>query len=220
MEPLEKDLNSDDTATFLYIPGVVEMPAPAGMSLPLFSPKMWWWKCLLTLCCAGFEDYFGPGPHYRWMDDGGTSTESMQERVRSLPPGEDPESVMRGLKGLSVWNNRKEVFDYIGDALEKNPDIEGLIGYSEGSSVGAAYVLHEQDRFKEEGRLPRIKCSLFFTGWPPLNANGKLILKESDVRIDIPTIHVVGANGETNSFFFFFSDLFLVSPHFSNSFKL
>lgn len=131
------------------------------------------------------------------MEDDGKGLASVQERIRTLPPGENPETVMRGIQGLSVWNNRKEVFDYIGDVLEKNPDIEGLVGYSEGSSVGAAYVLHEQERLKTEGRIPQIKCSLWFTGWPPLKADGKPILKDSsDLRVDIPTIHVIGASGE------------------------
>lgn len=186
-------MNSDGSATFNYIPALVEMPAPAGMYI--LSKTL---KRHIILTRSGFEEYFGPGPHYRWMDDGGNAENTLQDRIRQLPPGEDPESVLRLITEVNVWKNRQEVLDYIYENLEKDPEIEGIVGYSEGSSVGAALLFDEREREKKEGRPRRVKCALFFTGWPPLMGDGKPLLADStDIRVDVPTIHVVGANGET-----------------------
>lgn len=147
---------------------------------------------------AGFDEYFGIGPHYRWADDGGAAEESMLSRVRQIPVGQNPEDVMRDLAGDRevVWRNHEEVMKYLYDALEKFPEVEGIIGYSEGASIAATFVLDEERRLREEGRERRIKCALFITGWPPITPGKGLLLSDEDEdMIDIPTLHVVGANG-------------------------
>lgn len=148
---------------------------------------------------AGFDEYFGIGPHYRWADDGGMAEDSMISRVRQIPVGLNPEDVMRDLAGDRIvrWHNHQEVMKYLYDTLEKHPEIEGLIGYSEGASIAATLIMDEERRLQEEGRERRIKCAMFFTGWPPINpAKGIILSDEDEDMIDIPTLHVVGANGE------------------------
>ncbi|KAJ6121740.1 DUF341 family oxidoreductase [Penicillium capsulatum] len=172
--PLEKELSRDNAASFQYINGLVKITPPPG-----------------------FEQYFGVGPHYRWADDEGAAQESMVSRVRQIPVGQNPEDVMRDLVGDRevVWRNHQEVMDYLYDTMEKNPDIEGIIGYSEGASIAATLILDEQKRFEETGRPRRIKCAMFVTGWPPISPEEGIILAdESELMIDVPTTHVVGAN--------------------------
>ncbi|KAH8699210.1 putative DUF341 family oxidoreductase [Talaromyces proteolyticus] len=173
LAPLEKELAKDKTATFHYIKAPVTVNPPEG-----------------------FKECFGPGPHYRWMDDGGSGQDSMLNRIRELPVGHNPEDVMRTLASKEVmWKNRDSVMKYLNDMLDTHPEVEGLIGYSEGSAMGATYILDEQDRLERESRPRRIKCALFFTGWPPAAADNSLVLAdESDITIDVPTLHVVGAN--------------------------
>ncbi|GAD95060.1 DUF341 family oxidoreductase, putative [Paecilomyces variotii No. 5] len=175
LAPLEKELERDQTASFRYI------NAPVAVSPP-----------------PGFDEYFGIGPHYRWADDGGTAEDSMLARIRQLPVGESPEDVMRNLqKGHenTTWRNRRQVMDILYRELENDPLIEGIIGYSEGSSVAASFVVDEDRRLEEEGRPRRIRCAIFFTGWPPISKEGKVLLAdESDYFINIPTLHVIGAN--------------------------
>ena len=147
---------------------------------------------------TGFEEYFGIGPHYRWADDGGAAEDSMISRVRQIPVGQNPEDVMRDLVGDRevIWLNYKGVMDYLYQALEEHPDIGGIIGYSEGASMAATFILDEQRRFEEEGRERRIKCAIFFTGWPPMSPErGVLLADEVEDLVDVPTLHVVGANG-------------------------
>lgn len=157
----------------------------------------------------GFEDYFGIGPHYRWINDGGIAQYSMLQRIRQLPIGESPEDVMRALRdsedladttefaAVISGPKNEDLLDYLYGTLEEHPAIEGLIGYSEGSCIAASLILDEMRRFQEEGRPRRIKCATFFTGWPPIGPGGKMVLSdESSLLIDIPTLHVIGANGE------------------------
>ncbi|KAJ5744005.1 hypothetical protein N7533_008875 [Penicillium manginii] len=154
LAPLQKDLGQDQSASFHYINAPVKITPPAG-----------------------FEEYFGVGPHYRWADDGGAAEDSMISRVRQIPVGQNPEDVMRDLVGdrQVPWLNYKGVMEYLYQTLEENPDIGGIIGYSEGASMAATFILDEQRRFEEEGR-------------------GVLLADEVEDMIDVPTLHVVGAN--------------------------
>lgn len=134
------------------------------------------------------------------MDDEGAGEESMLNRIRQLPVGEDAEDVMRSLASThTTWKNREAVMNYLYETLEKHPEIEGLVGYSEGSAMAATFILDELSRLEKEGRPRRIKCAIFFTGWPPVSKENKLILAdESDIMLDVPTLHIVGANGEAS----------------------
>lgn len=134
------------------------------------------------------------------MNDGGAGEESMLNRIRQLPVGKNPEDVMRALSSMNVdtrWENHEAVLEYLYDILEKHPEIEGLVGYSEGSAMAATLILDEDRRLEKTGRPRRIKCAVFFTGWPPLSWDEKVVLAdETDLIISVPTLHVVGANGK------------------------
>lgn len=125
----------------------------------------------------------------------------MVSRVRKIPVGQNPEDVMRELAGGQVvaWKNYEQVMQYLYHILEENPDIGGIIGYSEGAGIAATFILDEQRRLKETGRERRIKCAMFITGWPPVNPKKGIILADQDDDlIDVPTLHVVGANGRSH----------------------
>ena len=122
----------------------------------------------------------------------------MISRVRKSPHGSCPEDAIRDLgKGWDGhWNNHHQVMKYLYDTLDKNPDIEGIVGYSEGATMAASLILDEDRKAQEIGRPRRIKCAVFFTGWPPLSPEEDVVLAdESDYTLDIPTLHVVGADG-------------------------
>lgn len=105
---------------------------------------------------------------------------------------------MRDLVGKRevVWKNYDQVMDILDKVIASDPDIHGIIGYSEGAAMASTYILDEERRYNETGRERRIKSAMFITGWPPMNPkDGILLADESDVMIDVPTLHVVGANG-------------------------
>lgn len=177
LDPLIRELSSDGSAEFLFATGGVEV-----------HPH------------SGFEEYFGPGPHYRFLEDGGIAEKAMLERVRDFPECDTPEDTIRNL----VAREENDAFstttvpkalDPLYDLLDANPDIQGIIGYSEGAVVAGSLLRDEQRRYESEGRRKSLKCAMFFAGWPPLDQQGKLIYgDETDDLIDAHSIHVIGAN--------------------------
>ncbi|KAG6097869.1 hypothetical protein E4U31_004889 [Claviceps sp. LM219 group G6] len=150
----------------------------------------------------GFDEYFGPGPLYRFIDfDGVSELDDILSRLREIPQGMTAEDAMRRLvgdkpsfKATAIQNT----LDRLMIILDEDPEITGILGYSEGATVAASLILEEQRRYVEEGRARRIKSAVFFAGWPPVRLVGDtvecLLADECDTVIDIPTCHVVGCN--------------------------
>jgi hypothetical protein len=91
-----------------------------------------------------------------------------------------------------TYHSSREGIAYLYDIMERDGPFDGIIGYSEGGTVAATLLLHEQRRFEVEGREPMFKCAIFFAGWPPMNPdlNAVVLADESDLQINIPTCHV------------------------------
>lgn len=182
-----KELRSDNTAELHFVHGPVEA----------FPPE-------------GFEAFFGVGPYYRFIkpaevEKGGSD---LLDRIRNFPKGATAEDQMRELlcggtgaeSPISVPDlddvygndSAQEALDYLYRIIDEEGPFDGIIGYSEGATVAATLILHEQKRYETEGREPTFKCALFFAGWPPLNAelNRIVLADESDLTITIPTCHV------------------------------
>lgn len=177
-------MRSDNTAELHFIHGPVEA----------FPPE-------------GFEDYFGPGPHYRFIEppknaQGGSD---LLERIRNFPKGATAEDQMRELmRGDSAaavvpdvddrsgQESAQYALEYLYEVMEKDGPFDGIIGYSEGATVASTLLLHEQKRYEETGREPMFKCGLFFAGWPPLTPelDGIVLADESELMITIPTCHI------------------------------
>jgi predicted esterase len=86
----------------------------------------------------------------------------------------------------------QDALDYLYHIMETDGPFDGIIGYSEGATVAATLLLHEQRRFETHGVEPMFKCGLFFAGWPPMTPELDTIVlaDESDLTITIPTCHV------------------------------
>ena len=124
----------------------------------------------------------------------------MVSRLRCYQPGETAEDVIRYLRGDNYQRLSSEklkqhtgkVFDFLCRILDEDPELEGILGYSEGAHAAATFILNEMQKAKR-----RIKCAIFFHGSPPFGPDGELVLAdETELRIDIPTLHIVGANGK------------------------
>lgn len=86
----------------------------------------------------------------------------------------------------------EDAMEYLYDIMEKDGPFDGIIGYSEGATVAATLILHEQRKFETMGIPPMFKCALFFAGWPPMNPefNSIVLADESELMINIPTCHI------------------------------
>lgn len=148
---------------------------------------------------VGFEDYFGPAPHYRFIQYDGIGQNDVLERVREFPEGENPEDVLRELMpqgGEQIQQSVRNALNAVYATMEKYGPFDAICAYSEGTVMGGTLILDEQRRFEEEGRPRQIKKAVFFAGWPPLqpNTNEMLLSDLSEEVVDIPTLHCVGAD--------------------------
>lgn len=80
--------------------------------------------------------------------------------------------------------------------LDREGDLAGVIGYSEGARLAGSLVLEEELRQRKTGRTPRIKCAVFLAGWQAVSPalGGEVFADETEMRINIPTCHVVGSS--------------------------
>ncbi|ROV97403.1 hypothetical protein VMCG_06948 [Cytospora schulzeri] len=149
----------------------------------------------------GFEDYFGAGPLWRFIEYDGDAAFDIVDRIRDFPEGSNPEDTMRLLFGsnssclvTSVQNATQRLLDMI----DADPEIEGVLGYSEGATTAATLILEERKRAQQYGRQRRIKRAIFFAGWPPMSISGDkvqvVLADQSQGVIDIPTLHIVGCS--------------------------
>ncbi|KAJ5306744.1 hypothetical protein PENANT_c003G01139 [Penicillium antarcticum] len=174
LAPLQQNLKADNSASFDFINATIPASAPEEL--------------------MGF---FGPPPHYRWLDYDGIETAQLHDSVRTAHENADlpAEELLRSKVPCEfVWTNHKDLMDQIDKHLEANPDIEGLLAYSEGATVAGAYLLHEQRMEKDHGRPRRVKCAMFFAGMPPMGEEkGFVLADEREDMIDIQTMHIIGA---------------------------
>lgn len=129
----------------------------------------------------GFDEYFGPGPLYRFIDfDGVSELDDMLSRLRDIPQGMTAEDAMRRLVGdkpsfqataiqntldrlMMILDEDPEITVRLASSLQLNlihdsyKHLKGILGYSEGATVAASLILEEQRRYMEEGRARRIK---------------------------------------------------------------
>ena len=94
--------------------------------------------------------------------------------------------------GDSVNDSAQKAIDYLYNVMEKDGPFDGIIGNSEGATVAATLILHEQRRFETDGIPPMVKCALFLLGWQPMNheLDAIVLADECDLTITILTCHV------------------------------
>lgn len=117
----------------------------------------------------GWEDYFGKPPLYRFLDvSHGDAFETLR-RLRHVPRGLNPEDTMRQLQGATVeedWHQEawRQALDGVFKTIDEDPEINAIIGYSEGAMVAASAIVEEKERCtREKGRERRIKVCNFIS---------------------------------------------------------
>ncbi|KAI3002616.1 hypothetical protein CBS147346_5842 [Aspergillus niger] len=148
------------------------------------------------------ENYFGPPPHYRFVNyDGVGRAGDVLERIRQLPKGATAEDTMRVLSEEQEYmpgKSVKEALERLFGILDEHPEIDGILGYSEGATCSATLMVEEARRAQQEGRKSRLKYGIFIAGWPPVRFDGDrgstLLADECEDMIDVPTCHIIGVN--------------------------
>jgi len=122
------------------------------------------------------------------------------EGIRVFPEADSPEDALRLLmpKGeakVGFAEARQAALEQLYERLDADPEICGVIGYSEGASAAATLIYDEQERARSEGYIPRIKAAIFFMGWPALREDGPALSDEVEDLLEVQSLHIVGANG-------------------------
>ncbi|RMZ91956.1 hypothetical protein DV736_g818, partial [Chaetothyriales sp. CBS 134916] len=151
----------------------------------------------------GFENYFGKPPLYRhFLYDGVSELDDMLTKLRDMQQGEVAEDTIRKLIGAQETFHGPAILSTIEGLLKivnDDPEIDGILGYSEGAMAAATLILEERRQWELRGRERRLKFAIFFAGWPPLRIHDDgtvytLLADQCDEVIDIPTCHIVGCN--------------------------
>jgi hypothetical protein len=177
LAPVVQELTSDGTATFHFIHGPCEAVPPEG-----------------------FESFFGKPPYFRFIepDDPDTEDTDVLNRIRDFPECETPEQAMRELMKEGVASCIRSTYGaimFLYNVMHEQGPFDGIIGYSEGATVAATLLLHEQVMAERKGYKPMFKYGVFFGGWPPMDPDTfRLVLSdETDLRIQVPTCHIIGS---------------------------
>ncbi|CAG8887011.1 unnamed protein product [Penicillium egyptiacum] len=145
-----------------------------------------------------FAGFFGPPPNYTFIKVDGPAP--VHTNMSDFPKRDTPEEAMKAATqaaGDPTFSCIAEVMDRLVGILDNDDDIDGVIGFSEGAQIAASLILEEQRRERELGRIPRLKCAIMFSGWPPVHpVTGKVVTADdyNEEPITIPTCHVVGAS--------------------------
>ncbi|KAI1778352.1 serine hydrolase-domain-containing protein [Hypoxylon cercidicola] len=180
--PFAKHMEDRGLATFAFTQGEHEVEPPLG-----------------------WENYFGSRPLYRFLDAAEGDAFEVVRRVRHIPRGLTPEATLRlfqpdgGRQSADFdWTTFRAALDRLLKAIDDDPEIDGLIGYSEGAMMAACICAEENKRWEEMGVPRRIKFAIFFAGTPPLVREGSgfaaKLADEHGTVIKIPTFHVFGSN--------------------------
>ncbi|KAI1465982.1 serine hydrolase-domain-containing protein [Daldinia caldariorum] len=179
--PFAKHMEDRGLATFVFTQGANEVEPPLG-----------------------WENYFGSRPLYRFVETSGGTGDAFEilRRVHHIPRGLSPEATLRLFKPPRPvefdWTPFRKALDGIFETIEADPEIDGLIGYSEGAMMAACICAEETRRWEKKGIPRRIKFAIFFAGSPPLVAEGEgftaRLADEHGTSISIPTCHVFGSN--------------------------
>jgi Serine hydrolase (FSH1) len=135
--PLTQELEKSGVAQFVYSQGQYEVEPPPG-----------------------WEDYFGDRPLYRFFDISRGDVFATLRKFRFIPRGLRPENVMRLLEGVD-WDPKvlRDALNGVSHMIAADPEINGILGYSEGAMLGASMVAEEEQKWLESGVPRRIKVN-------------------------------------------------------------
>ncbi|KAL2129842.1 hypothetical protein VTI74DRAFT_7254 [Chaetomium olivicolor] len=179
--PLASELERRGLATFTYSQGAHEVDPPEG-----------------------WEDYFGARPLFRFLDTRhGDNFENLR-RLRHMPYSINAEDAIRLFQDTGKgedWHQHvlRDALNDVFRTIDEHPDVDALIGYSEGAMLAASLIVEEAILEEKTGRPRRIKFAIFISGAPPLKMEGDdrvvcQLADEAGTVIDIPTFHIFGCD--------------------------
>ena len=147
------------------------------------------------------DKYLGRKPHVRFLESTwpGSTFEQRESVVTALPKRLSPEEKFRMIERklpLRHTPHLRTVLDNLYRVFEEKGPFGGILGYSEGATVAATFVMDFLGRHATEGLEMPLKCAIFISGSAPFASDGgALVLADtSGQAITIPTCHVLAYN--------------------------
>lgn len=170
--PIVQDLEQD--SSFHFIHGEIEAPPPNT-----------------------FEEFFGSPPHRRFAPDfgSGRTVDAMLHAPQQLTPEQKYREMVHSLAPKST-NFGQAILDRLYRVLDNDGPFDGIIGYSEGACVAAAFVIDYLRKCAKKEIQVSLKCAVFISGGPPtlLDGSGFILADEYGQTITMPTCHIIGYN--------------------------
>ena len=176
--PIVSELEQDGIASFHFIHGTVPSPPPAG-----------------------FEEVVGSPPHLRFLDVAllDMTEDEIRQVISDTPRYFTPEQKFQHLRQSIRARGEgtdaiRQVLDRIYRIWDEEGPFDGILGHSEGATVGATFLIDYQQKVAKNERQPELRCAVFISGGPPYTADGKdlFLADESGPIITIPTCHIFG----------------------------
>ncbi len=167
--PIIHALESDGTATFYFTEGPIESSLPPG-----------------------FEDFFGEPPHRSFH--GPDTFTSFGSMVHNSTPSSLEDAIYHSKHNLG-HEAIVEAITTLGHLIETEGPFDGILGFSEGSSIAATFLADHLTKSRAAGKDSMLKLGIFWGGLPPSTADGKRwFLPSTDGQIfDLPTLHIIGS---------------------------
>ena len=178
--PIVSELERDGIASFHFIHGTVPSPPPTG-----------------------FNEFAGSPPHLRFLDVAllAMTEDEVRQALLDTPQYFTPEQKLQHLRQSMRARSKatdaiRQVLDRIYRIIDEDGPFDGIIGNSEGATVGATFLVDYLQKVAKKEHKAELRCAVFISGGPPYTADGKdvIVADENGPMISIPTCHIIGWN--------------------------
>ncbi|KAJ6070538.1 hypothetical protein N7467_011857 [Penicillium canescens] len=145
------------------------------------------------------SNFYGPPPHCCWQ----SFTMSLEEEHMYLAENKFTNLTEEGyvttfsrLVEKLPSARLQQSLDSVFNIIEEEQGPMGVIGFSEGASIGVSLMIEEQRRQREDEEYkPRIKCAILCSGTLPLQviSDRVRLVVDTPETIKAPTLHVLSA---------------------------
>jgi predicted esterase len=114
-----------------------------------------------------------------------------------LPPAHDVAALGQALRSHSFRESIEAAFDLIDGILEDEGPFDGILGFSHGATLAAAFLLHHTATRPQSPPWGPFRCAVFIAGLAPFEEDGTRIrADERGAVIKLPSVHVAGRQDE------------------------
>ena len=148
------------------------------------------------------EGHYGLAPHLRFLESAwpGATDQQLNDAVRGAPSGMRPEEkiryIERRLPHSGVWLQQQDVILGIHRKFVEEGPFDCILGYSEGASIAATFVVDSLAKCAEGGNIVTPRCAVFLNGCTPwsMDTSEPLLADKDGQVITIPTCHILAHN--------------------------